>query len=197
MLSSEKASGAKPYSRCQVPESMPILYAKRIPRPGKLGKEWARLLNFPLPDLSRRKVRVSGPEAYGPPTAVLYEPPIEESPLPPIEREKSAEKSRSKEKSVPDIRSKTVSAAERQSTKSIEKKTSAISLAPSRGPARRVADIKPEEEIAAIVSAPPKPLKVIRRRGEQAPKVFETPPRTVPLAMLEGIAPKPDEDVDA
>jgi hypothetical protein len=44
-------------------------------------------------------------------------------------------------------------------------------------------------------TAPPiaKPLKVIRKRREQAPKVFETAPKPVPQAMLEGIK-KPQEN---
>jgi hypothetical protein len=40
-----------------------------------------------------------------------------------------------------------------------------------------------------------KPLKVIRKRGEQEPKVFETAPKPVPQAMLEGIK-KPQENGD-
>jgi hypothetical protein len=40
---------------------------------------------------------------------------------------------------------------------------------------------------------PSKPLKVIRRRREQAPKVFETPSGTFPKAMLEGISAESDE----
>ena len=35
--------------------------------------------------------------------------------------------------------------------------------------------------------AVPKPLKVIRRRGEQEPKIFETTARPLPRAMLDGI----------
>ena len=46
---------------------------------------------------------------------------------------------------------------------------------------------KPEIEAAPVVAEAPKPLKVIRRRKEEAPNVFETGPRTVPRAMLEGI----------
>lgn len=34
---------------------------------------------------------------------------------------------------------------------------------------------------------PHKPLKVIRRRGEQAPKIFETTAKQLPRAMLEGV----------
>jgi hypothetical protein len=40
---------------------------------------------------------------------------------------------------------------------------------------------------------PSKPLKGIRRRREQAPKVFETPSGTFPKAMLEGISVESDE----
>jgi hypothetical protein len=45
---------------------------------------------------------------------------------------------------------------------------------------------KQEEEKAAPVTAP-KPLKVIRRRREESPKVFETIPKSFPKAMLEGV----------
>lgn len=45
--------------------------------------------------------------------------------------------------------------------------------------------------------APSRPLKVIRRRGEQAPKVFETSAKIVPQAMLEGIAVEPDEKAES
>ncbi len=43
--------------------------------------------------------------------------------------------------------------------------------------------------LAEEPTAPPvtKPLKVIRKRKEEAPKVFETAPKPVPQAMLEGI----------
>jgi hypothetical protein len=43
-------------------------------------------------------------------------------------------------------------------------------------------------------SEPSKPLKVIRRRREQAPKIFETPSGTFPKAMLEGISAGSDEE---
>jgi len=46
----------------------------------------------------------------------------------------------------------------------------------------------PKTEGAAIPPAPvAKPLKVIRRRREESPKVFETSPKSLPRAMLEGI----------
>lgn len=45
---------------------------------------------------------------------------------------------------------------------------------------------KPEEKEAAPIAAP-KPLKVIRRRREESPKVFETVAKSLPRAMLEGI----------
>lgn len=45
----------------------------------------------------------------------------------------------------------------------------------------------PEPQVESVVSATPKPIKVIRRRAEEAPKVFETAPKTVPKAMLEGV----------
>ncbi len=45
----------------------------------------------------------------------------------------------------------------------------------------------PEPPLESVVSATPKPIKVIRRRAEEAPKIFETAPKTVPKAMLEGV----------
>ncbi|MEJ2715824.1 MAG: hypothetical protein P8182_01595 [Deltaproteobacteria bacterium] len=40
---------------------------------------------------------------------------------------------------------------------------------------------------------PPKPLKVIRRRRAEEPKVFETIPKAFPRAMLEGIKVTPTD----
>lgn len=40
---------------------------------------------------------------------------------------------------------------------------------------------------------PPKPLKVIRRRRAEEPKIFETAPKSFPRAMLEGIKLTPEE----
>jgi hypothetical protein len=48
--------------------------------------------------------------------------------------------------------------------------------------------------VQAEQAEPMKPLKVIRRRGEQAQKVFETPSGTVPKAMLEGVVVESDEN---
>ncbi len=46
----------------------------------------------------------------------------------------------------------------------------------------------PKVDAEAVAPAPiQKPLKVIRRRREQSPIVFETMPKSVPKAMLEGI----------
>jgi len=50
----------------------------------------------------------------------------------------------------------------------------------------RVRTPKLEEKEAAPIPAP-KPLKVIRRRREETPKVFETVAKSLPRAMLEGI----------
>jgi hypothetical protein len=46
---------------------------------------------------------------------------------------------------------------------------------------------RPKIETAPVKADTPKPLKVIRRRREEAPRIFETPPKTLPKAMLEGI----------
>jgi hypothetical protein len=50
----------------------------------------------------------------------------------------------------------------------------------------RVRTPKLEEKEAAPAPAP-KPLKVIRRRREETPKVFETTAKSFPRAMLEGV----------
>jgi hypothetical protein len=42
----------------------------------------------------------------------------------------------------------------------------------------------------------PKPLKVIRRRGKEEEKVFETGPKLIPDAMLKGVKPKSLEEID-
>ncbi len=55
---------------------------------------------------------------------------------------------------------------------------------------------RPEMEVAPVIAAVPKPLKVIRRRKQEEPKVFETAPRTVPRAMLEGINESTDAETE-
>jgi len=45
----------------------------------------------------------------------------------------------------------------------------------------------PEIDVEPLVPQEPKPLKVIRRRAAQEPKVFETEARLFPEAMLEGV----------
>lgn len=52
----------------------------------------------------------------------------------------------------------------------------------------------PKVEEAVAPSPAPKPLKVIRRRKEEAPKVFETPPREFPDAIFSGFRLRPDGD---
>lgn len=64
-------------------------------------------------------------------------------------------------------------------------------------PTPRQREIRPQRVKAApLEPAAPKPLKVIRRRREEAPKIFETPPKTLPKAMLEGIDLDPEADAD-
>jgi hypothetical protein len=64
-------------------------------------------------------------------------------------------------------------------------------------PTPRKREIRPQRvEATPLEPAAPKPLKVIRRRKEEAPKIFETPPKTVPKAMLEGIDLDPEGDTD-
>ncbi|MFH1114278.1 MAG: hypothetical protein V1792_10180 [Pseudomonadota bacterium] len=43
----------------------------------------------------------------------------------------------------------------------------------------------------------PKLLKVIRRRGEQAPKVFEAASSRIPKSMLRGLKVNPEDDVES
>jgi len=52
------------------------------------------------------------------------------------------------------------------------------------------------EEVAVepVVPDEPRPLKVIRRRREEEPKVFETTARLFPKAMLEGVKSPPDQN---
>ncbi len=50
-------------------------------------------------------------------------------------------------------------------------------------------------EVTPAPPPPPKPLKVIRRRKEEKPKVFETPPKSVPEAMIAGIKVSQDEQL--
>jgi hypothetical protein len=70
-------------------------------------------------------------------------------------------------------------------------RTVAVKVVPT--PVRR----KPRTpKIETAPAALAKPLKVIRRRGEQAPKVFETSATIVPRAMLEGIAAEPDDKAE-
>ncbi|MEW6532796.1 MAG: hypothetical protein AB1473_18340 [Thermodesulfobacteriota bacterium] len=58
-----------------------------------------------------------------------------------------------------------------------------------REPARQLVT----EETKPAVREAPKPLKVVRRRGAEPPKVFRTEPRLVPEAMLVGVAPTEEE----
>jgi hypothetical protein len=75
---------------------------------------------------------------------------------------------------------------------SVLPKAVAVKVIPT--PATRKARLpKPEAEPLE----PSKPLKVIRRRREQAPKVFETSPGASPKAMLEGISVESDQNVDS
>ncbi len=48
-----------------------------------------------------------------------------------------------------------------------------------------------------LASQPAKPLKVIRRRREEAPKVFETASKDFPKSMLEGIKVGYEEETDS
>ncbi len=64
--------------------------------------------------------------------------------------------------------------------------------------AGKVRNASPGVEVkpAAVPNAP-KLLKVIRRRGEQAPKVFEAAASRVPKSMLRGLKANPEEDFES
>lgn len=51
----------------------------------------------------------------------------------------------------------------------------------------------PKVEDAPAAPPTPKPLKVIRRRKEEAPKIFETPPKEFPEAILSAFHLRPDD----
>jgi hypothetical protein len=160
--------------------SVTMICWKRVPRLGKLGKKWSDFLVRRLPDLNGRKVRLSEPETITPP---LPEPVIPEPILPePSVPEKQEPPPQIKELKKP------VAAKASHAQRALEKRSQVVTPAENqkREPAK--------EKEPVIVEEPPKPLKVIRRRGEHAPKVFVTAPKTVPLAMLEGIALGPDEE---
>lgn len=52
----------------------------------------------------------------------------------------------------------------------------------------------PKVEEAAAPPPAPKPLKVIRRRKEEAPKVFETPPKEFSSTILRGFHLSPEDE---
>lgn len=145
---------------------------KRVPRPGKLAKKWSDFSARSLPDLSGRKVRFSEPEieTLPPPPPDPVVPQRKETPPPKKEPEKPVVTTLSQTQQILEKMSKTVTPVENQKKETVRPK------------------------VPDIAQEPPKPLKVIRRRREEAPKVFETPPRTVPIAMLEGISLESDED---
>lgn len=153
--------------------TMSVICWKRVPRPGKLRKKWSSLLSFRLPDLKRWSVRISGRERQEPCPAVPVALPLPAPTSPRPEAVRSVSSQAPDAKLAGEIRTKAAPAAPKRSVKA------------------------PKADVTPMVSAPPKPLKVIRRRGEQAPKIFETPPKTVPLAMLEGISYRPDEDAES
>ncbi len=65
--------------------------------------------------------------------------------------------------------------------------------------AGNVQDRPPGMEVKPAKVPPPSPklLKVIRRRGEQAPKVFETAASRFPEAMLKGLKVNLEEDIES
>jgi hypothetical protein len=150
--------------------SVAMICWKRVPRLGKLGNKWSGVSARRLPDLCGRKVRLSEPEAVAPPLPEPVAPPKQEPPPSKKETREPVVTKTTTVRQVPEKRSRAVTPAENQKQETAKEKVPVI----------------PEE--------PPKPLKVIRRRREQAPKVFETAPKNVPLAMLEGIASPTDED---
>ena len=136
---------------------------------GVLQRRWVQ--GFKVPLLNNRKIKVSGmvPRLSSfklcPATAVVEEAPLEASVT------KRPRESAQQSKPPSAARTKVVPAPKEEVTRPQRAKASAL------------------EPVAL------KPLKVIRRRREEAPKVFETPPKIVPKAMLEGI--DIDRDTDA
>jgi len=155
-------------------EFIPEICWKSVPRLGKLGKKWSRFMVTRLPDLGRWTVRIGGRETYEI-HVEIFVPSSPDKRLVPISESEEPAASRQPEEEQ--------RAAEKGSK-----------IAP-RKPKRSSRPVK-REATPPDISEPPKPLKVIRRRGEQAQKVFETPPMMIPQAMLEGIQYQPDDDPD-
>jgi len=153
---------------------LPEICWKSVARPGKLGKKWSAFMAARLPDLGRWTVRIGRSEKYD----IHAEIPIPSRPREP--RVPSSE---------PEMPAALLRPDEEQRAAEPESK-----IAP--GKPKRSSRAVNREATPPVISEPPKPLKVIRRRGEQAEKVFETPPKTFPQAMLEGIRYRPDEDPD-
>lgn len=128
---------------------------------GVLERRWVQ--GFKVPVLNKRKIKVSGKV---PRLSLLKLWPNaavgEETPLEAVATKRPSEPAQPP-KPPSSARTKVVPAPKKEETR------------PQRAKAPTL------EPVA------PKPLKVIRRRREEAPKVFETPPKIVPKAMLEGI----------
>jgi hypothetical protein len=77
----------------------------------------------------------------------------------------------------------------KQPVELVEKVNRATGSVPDRSPK---GEVKP-----ATMPPSPKLLKVIRRRGEQAPKVFETTASRFPEAMLKGLKMNREEDFES
>jgi len=137
---------------------------------GVLERKW--VVGFKVPLLNNRKVKVSGKI---PRLSSLKLKPAgavsEQAEVPAVAAKPAPEPVRAVE-APPDVAAKV--AAPRTEKGSRPKRAKAVL-----------------SELAA-----PRPLKVIRRRKEEAPKVFETPPKIVPKAMLEGIDLEQDTDAE-
>lgn len=62
-------------------------------------------------------------------------------------------------------------------------------------PATKKERRQPKADTAPKDAAVPKPLKVIRRRREQEPKIFETPPKILPDSILRNYRASEEEDL--
>jgi len=101
--------------------------------------------------------------------------------------------------SIPEEKSSTSMAQEGNRTQAVPRRKQPVELVEKVNPtAGNVASRSPRVDVKpATVPPSPKLLKVIRRRREQAPKVFETTSSRFPEAMLKGLKVNVEEDIES
>ena len=153
--------------------SMPATVKESITLDDSDGRSRA-LMRVPAPRLTGIKVRMQAKTLE---VNVVEEAPVkvaeEAGPSTPQETVKQAPKPRRSVKKPPEA-------------------TRSVSPAREEKPVEPAKKQKPVEVDARLVP-PPKPLKVIRRRRAEEPKVFETAPKSFPRAMLAGVKVTPEE----